>query len=135
MQAAEPTFNAPEPEREPEPAVAEQPTADAPAEAPATTEADAAAPPAAEATEAASEEREEPAPISARTLKAPATEACPAPRVAAPDDLDTSGISAEFFRDDEESLAPLVEELVEETQPRMVLSPATMARRARFRRV
>jgi hypothetical protein len=50
------------------------------------------------------------------------------------EDLDSSGVSAEFFRDDEASLAPTIEDVPEEPAMRVVLSPATVARRARFRR-
>jgi hypothetical protein len=66
----------------------------------------------------------EPAPASVRPRKAE-------------EDLDASSVSAEFFRDEEESIAPLVEadDLPEELPGRVVLSPATVARRARFRRV
>ncbi len=59
-----------------------------------------------------------------------------APRARKPEeDLDASGVSAEFFRDDEASLAPTIENVPEETTMRVVLSPAAVARRARFRRV
>ena len=59
-----------------------------------------------------------------------------APRARKPEeDLDASGVSAEFFRDDEASLAPTIEDVPEEPTMRVVLSPATVARRARFRRV
>jgi hypothetical protein len=63
-----------------------------------------------------------------------AEEESPRPRKAE-EALDASGVSAEFFRDDEASLAPTIEDVPDEPAMRVVLSPATLARRARFRRV
>jgi hypothetical protein len=55
------------------------------------------------------------------------------------EELDTSSVSAAFFRADEDSLPPMVEAphevYVDDRAPAPVLSPETAARRARLRRV
>jgi tetratricopeptide (TPR) repeat protein len=74
-----------------------------------------------------------PEPVAVQATAVEAEDEAPPARKSG-EDLDASGVSAEFFRDDEASLAPTIEDVHEEAAPRVVLSAATVARRARFRR-
>ncbi len=51
------------------------------------------------------------------------------------DDLDPSSISSAFFRKDQDSVPPIEEHEEHDSAPVPVLSPSTLARRARLRRV
>jgi outer membrane biosynthesis protein TonB len=51
------------------------------------------------------------------------------------DELDPSSISAEFFRKDEDSVPPIEEHDEHDAAPVLLLSPSTLARRARLRRM
>jgi hypothetical protein len=58
----------------------------------------------------------------------------PASSHPAEEDLDPSSISAAFFRRDQDSVPPVEEHEEELAPPQIVLSPTTLARRARLRR-
>ena len=82
----------------------------------------------------------QPPPVAPPESVAPAVEAPPsAARRSADDAIDSSSVSSEFFRGDEDSVPPLVDavdrEPHDEPAPESEIHPATLARRARLRRI